>query len=269
MIIHCEYCGAQFNIENHNVCPECGASFDKNKYAFEIKENKRKNERLEQESKRLANEAKKAAIEQQKAQTEYTKNRTQMQKKASKTAKFIALIIGSPFILIAALIAISIFLGIIMGIYTVATGDDSWMEEDTEIVEVVEDEKEPNFYENSGIFNEPVSNGIITVTIDEIKEVDPYPFKADKDHMYVIIHFLVENISEKEYEGKSSIYCLADGIMMDSKWVNDYKELYYRTIPKGMKVDGYLSFQVPIAAEELEIQYGEYITIKIPNAKQE
>ena len=38
MIIHCEYCGAQFNIENHNVCPECGASFDKNKYAFEIKE---------------------------------------------------------------------------------------------------------------------------------------------------------------------------------------------------------------------------------------
>lgn len=268
MTIHCEYCGAQFNIENHNVCPECGASFDKNKYAFEIKETKKINQKLEQESKKLENEAKKAAIEQQKAQAEYTRNRTQMQTNANKTAKIIALVIGSPFILFAGLLGITMLLGIIMGIYTVISGDDAWLEEDTEIVETVNKEPEFKFYESSGIFNEPVSNGTLSVTIDEIFEVDPYPFTADKDHMYILVHFLVENVSEWDFRDEEKVHCTANGILMEKKWVNDYKELKETTIPSGMKIDGYLSFQVPIDAEELEIQYGEYITIKIPNAKQ-
>ena len=269
MKIYCEYCGTQFDMETNHECPECGASFDKNKYVFEIEKNKKEKEALEKERKRLENEKRKVEIEHQKAQAEYTRNRTKMQSHANKTAKIIAFTIGSPFILIAGTLAITIFLGVCLGIYTVITGDDAWMEEDTEIVESIEEPKEPELYEASGNFNEAVSNGTISVTIDEIKEVDPYPFKADKDHMYVLIHFIVENVSEKTYEGNGSVYCTADGIMMESKWVNDYKELYYRSIPSKMKVDGYLSFQVPIAAEQLEIQYGDYITINIPNAVNE
>lgn len=42
MKIYCEYCGAQFDIETNHECPECGAAFDKNKYAFELQEQKKK-----------------------------------------------------------------------------------------------------------------------------------------------------------------------------------------------------------------------------------
>lgn len=267
MKIYCEYCGTQFDIETNHECPECGAAFDKNKHAFEIEQNKKEKEKLERERRRLENEKKKAEIEHQKAQAQYTKNRTRMETNANKTAKIIALIIGSPIILFAGLLGITMLLGIIMGIYTVVTGDDAWLEEDTEIVEVVDKEPQFIFNEASGGFNEAVSNGTLSVTINEVKEVDPYPWTADKDHMYIIVHFIVENISKWDFKDEEKVRCTVDGILMEKKWTNDYKELKETTIPAGMKIDGYLSFQVPINAEELEITYGDYITIKIPNAE--
>lgn len=273
MKIYCEYCGAQFDIETNHECPECGAAFDKNKYAFELQEQKRRErylkhatDKAELEKKRAEIEHKKAETAHTKAQTQYTHNRTQMEKNANKAAKIIALIIGSPFILFAGLLGITMLLGIIMGIYTVITGDDEWLKDETEIVEVVDKEPKFNFFESSGGFNESISNGTLSVTIDEVTEVDPYPFTADKDHMYILVHFIVENVSEWDFKDEEKVRCTANGILMEKKWVNDYKELKETTIPSGMKIDGYLSFQVPIAAKELEITYGDYITINIPNA---
>ena len=223
-------------------------------------------DKAELEKKRAEIEHKKAETAHTKAQTQYTHNRTQMEKNANKAAKIIALIIGSPFILFAGLLGITMLLGIIMGIYTVITGDDEWLKDETEIVEIVDKEPKFNFFESSGGFNESISNGTLSVTIDEVTEVDPYPFTADKDHMYILVHFIVENVSEWDFKDEEKVRCTANGILMEKKWVNDYKELKETTIPSGMKIDGYLSFQVPIAAKELEITYGDYITINIPNA---
>ena len=268
MVFHCEYCGASIDSEIDKNCPVCGASYAKNKSFKELKQKEEIRKKLEQEEKQ-------ARIEKQKIQNEYNKTkvrnyqRNEQTKKNSRTVLIILFVFLAPILF--SFIATGFFLFSGGLAYLVSSSEvvneNNYNYEDIyDFEDRISEESTPAFIFNevAGGFNEAVNNGTLSVMINELKEVDDYPFKPDNGYMYVVMHFVVENVSQLDYDDNSSIYCNADGMLMDSHWLSDYRKLDAKKIPAGMKIDGYLCFEVPVNVENLEITYGDYITISIP-----
>ena len=242
MVFHCEYCGASIDSEIDKNCPVCGASYAKNKSFKELKQKEEIRKKLEQEEKQ-------ARIEKQKIQNEFV---------------FLAPILFS--FIATGFFLFSGGLAYLVSSSEVVNENNYNYEDIYDFEDRISEESTPAFIFNevAGGFNEAVNNGTLSVMINELKEVDDYPFKPDNGYMYVAMHFVVENVSQLDYDDNSSIYCNADGMLMDSHWLSDYRKLDAKKIPAGMKIDGYLCFEVPVNVENLEITYGDYITISIP-----
>lgn len=115
--------------------------------------------------------------------------------------------------------------------------------------------------------NEPAQLSNFKVTATELKNVDKGNWLAAKEgYMYVGVNIEVENISNKTLElASEEIYLLADDILAEEFIYGEEKELTKTKVPAGMKINGYICYEVPINANNFTIKYGDYIIINIPN----
>lgn len=254
MKINCDYCGASIDISKNKVCPHCGASYADDQ---ELINNKKR----EEEIRNIDVERKKLELENQKIYTNRQKENEKYRKKSNKTLFTILIILAIPGLCLLCCCIAAI---------PEAIRQSSYESEYEEIIETPNEENETieEVVEIpvSGGFNEPLSTSTYTVTITELKKADvDYCWKPDDGYMYVSIYFEVENITDKDIYSSEKIYCSVNGIMVDKFNYGNDKYIKDSSIPKGMKIGGYMCFEVPIDAKEFVLTYGEYLTFTIPN----
>lgn len=93
-----------------------------------------------------------------------------------------------------------------------------------------------------------------------LKKVDNWQsnnmFVEPKDgYKFIRAYIAAENTSDSDrYIGSYDFQCYADGVLMDDCYYGD-DILISDTISKGRKTSGYLYFEVPKNAKEIEIEY--------------
>lgn len=259
MTFHCEFCGMLINTETDKKCPNCGASFSKNKINKSLEEKRIKQENLKIQKEETDIEYKRAQIEKQKIVNETHKNNLKTQKKIAKIVKITTGIIVFPIIAFVVVIGLAILIGLGSAIYQAfdEPKETNKIEEFVE-PEIIEKDVSVNFLEKG--FTSKYS-----VMVDEAIEINPYPWTPPKGYRHVAFHFVVENISDKDFRDESKVVCSVNGIKMSSTFGNDWKGFKNQIIPSGFKIDGYLFYEIPIDLETVQLKYGDYITINIKN----
>lgn len=251
MKISCEYCGTQFETEVAHICPNCGASFDKNRIVEEKRTAENTKSRIEMERKRVE-------LENRKIETERNRNTLHFMQQGIEVAKAVKIGCAIPIICFVLIIIV----GTVMGIVEVVSQNDSnnpssSYEDYDNTPEVIETPVTVNF-------NEVGETSKYAVMCDSYEIIDRYPFEPTMGYEYVTFHLIVENKSDERLETEQAIDCLADGIMCEERWDNNRLSLP-GYINKGIKGAGYICFEVPINTVCFDIKYGDYITIHIDN----
>lgn len=253
MRINCEYCGFSFDSDEHGTCPSCGASTSGN-FLLE-NERKQKGILTDYEKLKLEEQARKEKLENDKRE-----QALELDKQTAQVSKVLKIGCLIPFILFVAGIIIVIILAFVTSIKDnfVDNGSSSDKENDTEIVEVVETPVTVGF-------NEIASTSKYSIICDSYEVVDSFPFACDDGYQCVKFHFIFENLSDDYVNfSKIKMHCISYGLACESHWKNGVKGIP-GSLDKGLKTDGNEVFEVPINANEFEIKYGDYITIKFEN----
>ncbi len=82
-------------------------------------------------------------------------------------------------------------------------------------------------------------------------------YMGPHDGMKVVrAYFVFENISDSDQScGSFDFNCYADGVACDAFiWASD-DSLSYATISPGRKLQGYIAYEVPVDAQEIELEY--------------
>lgn len=251
--ISCDNCGTTFNIDEHTVCPSCGAPYDKDEElrAFE-NEARIKNDMRDR---RLAAEIRK---------TEATAESIELKNKATKQ--------GRHNTQVGCVIAIVIFFilpvigGIISGIFRLSGSD--WEFGDTGTGQIVEEQSV------SANFNEAANTGKFVLTCDKA-EIFPGETlnewsRPSPGTEYVQLHFIAENTgSESVYFNDYYISVSADGYQCkEISWQipgSTGVQLPRLYLESGNKARGWGFYQIPTDASTITIKYGDYITINLKN----
>lgn len=269
MIINCDYCGTNIDTQKYKVCPTCGAAYNDDQ---EYKENKKRQSELKdlklkqiKENHAHQEKIKEIELEQKRLDTEnqrlYNIRQQENEKYRNRTNKLGMAILYA--------ILIPIICGIIccvLSVFVALFSESDTNIENTETDTIIETETEIIETPLSGGFNETLSTSTYSVTISELKKANaPWHWKPEEGYMYIALYFEVENITDKEIYSDESIYCLVNEVMMDKFNYSEDKYIKTTTIPKGMKIAGYMCFEVPIDSQEFVLTYGDYLTFTIPN----
>lgn len=263
---HCEYCGALIDIENDNVCPECGAAFDKNSELEKIRRLQEKKEQLENKRKKIELEEKEEALKRFKIENKRYEKNIENINKSKKISNIIIKIFLYSFIIFASFIAVIFITGVAIGLYGFNNLESENLETN-EIVENVSGVIEPTFIETNAGFNEFANNGVLNVKVDEFEIFDSYPLKNDKGYVSVAIHFIIENTTNEIFDNEINVIVTTDDLLAEDIYFkyDEYKELKDMEIPANTKYDGYLLYTIPEDANKINIKYGEYITFTFDN----
>lgn len=236
MKFFCEYCGNRIDAEKDSKCPNCGASYKKNKKFIELEAAKKEQMQSNKEN-------------------------------AQKTVKHVFGFFAISSIL-SILVPIIIFVIIIVTAVTITVKNIDKFENDNQLIEDVEEQ-----VENIVNTDEETSKDIV-VNFDEFAETKEYKVKVTKyesvkdrfnmlEEGYELIkfHLVVENISGKELT-KEDVNCIVDGIAQTNDFTSGYSDLPM-FINKGLTVKGTSTFEVPKNATSYDIKYGDYVTIHI------
>lgn len=243
MKFFCEYCGNRIDATKDNKCPNCGASYKKNKSFLKLEEEKKKQLETNQE------------------------NAQKIFDHVFSVFKF-----SRWFMLIPGVIFIVVFIAIISTFGRVknsaSTQTNNNKNDQTQIKEEVD-----NFFEE--IINqqnkEPEK---VVVNFNEFAETKEYKVKVNKyeviedeferldsSYEYVKFHLIVENLKDSRLT-KEDVNCVVDGIAQNNYYSSGYSDLPM-FINKELTVKGTATFEVPKDAKTYEIKYGDYVTIKI------
>ena len=243
MKFFCEYCGNRIDATKDNKCPNCGASYKKNKSFLKLEEEKKKQLETNQE------------------------NAQKIFDHVFSVFKF-----SRWFMLIPVVIFIVVFIAIISTFGRVRNSADTQTNnnknDQTQIKEEVD-----NFFEE--IINqqnkEPEK---VVVNFDEFAETEEYKVKVNKyeviedtfkkaEEGYELVKFylLVENLTGKEIDTED-VNCVVDGIAQNNYYYSGHSDLPF-DVKSGLTVKGTSTFIVPKDAKTYEIKYGDYVTIKI------
>lgn len=238
MKIFCEYCGVQIDINKENKCPNCGASFEHNVSYKRIHEHKKKQQELDMQEKELNIQGRRIA-----------------QQNTSKALGFFSKIFAVAFIVPAIVIIVIIIITII----SVAGAIDRQKNK------VDDDIKNGSveFVEKASTvgLNEYGVTSKYRVMVDSYEVIDTH-FKPQDGYQFVTFHFVIENLTDSRLFLYDMIDCVVGGVVQESTWDNDRNEIP-SSVPKGLKVEGYQAFEVPIDATSYDIKYGDYVTIHI------
>lgn len=246
MQIICEFCGAAVNIQEDDICPNCGASYADNVQYQERKKLELEKEKLEIKKKKTTYEKRQAAAKRQ------AEEKRKQKTVATWMITIIALFFLAPMIV-----------GFFIGMYEGITGENIFQDEtniEYEDVEILE----PSYQANQGNFDEFVYNGVYSVSIDKIQECNREYYTPKKGYMFVEVHFVITNSSNEECQvWERNVNCIVNGFVQERCWDSNYHEITSDYISPGLSVDGWEIFEIPINAQTIEIKYGDYITINI------
>lgn len=239
MKFFCEYCGNRIDAEKDHKCPNCGATYKKNKEFIKLQEEKKKN--LE-----INNEYKHKVINH-----------------VLGTMKF-----SRFFMLIPIFAFVIIFTIVIVGILNVGKGfkeDDSNKQDNSLNVEEMfnsifgEDAKEQEKVIVN--FNEFGETKDYKVKVEKYEVVEDTFNRLDSGYEYIKFHLIVENLTTRELT-KEDVNCIVEGIAQTNKLSSGYSDLPM-FISRELAVKGTATFIVPIDATSYDIRYGDYVTIHI------
>ena len=80
--------------------------------------------------------------------------------------------------------------------------------------------------------------------------------EPEEDNKIVRVYFVIENISKSDQGvGSWDFKCYADGRAVSEYYYGDDTLPGYENISSGRKIEGYIYFEVPVNANEIEIEY--------------
>lgn len=236
MKFFCEYCGNRIDANVDRKCPNCGASYKRNKNFIKMQEENNKQHEINNEFK---NEVMNHTLG------------------VMKVSKFIFLI---PIVVFLVIFSIVIFSFISFN--KNFKNDSENMQNN---VESIKDEI------NNTSKKEDKK---ITVGFNEYGEVKDYKFKvynyqvvedrfrkAGEGYELVKFYFMLGNLSNEELT-KEDVYCIVDEVSQTNEISSGYSDLPM-FVAKDLTVKGTATFIVPKNATSYDIRYGDYITVHI------
>ena len=259
MRIFCDYCGNQFETNDNNTCPSCGAAYEGDTEIKNAALMKAREAEMQRQRENMALRERQAQIDDMNARN---KNR-------ETSRRIIGIGCLLPVILTVLFVATIFIIATIEVVNERAVErekeeNSSSLLEDYEYESSFEEEEVPVYAD----FNEYAESVNYSVICDSFEEVDRYPFSPTDGYMYVSFHLVVKNTGVGKVNTTNNVICLADGMLTDSTWHSDRKELPSTTLPSGVSTEGYMCFEVPVDTEEFELRYGDYVTIYIENTLQ-
>ena len=236
MKFFCEYCGNRIDAEVDEKCPNCGASYKKNKSFIELEKN-----RVQQNQ--LNNEYKHKII-----------NHVLGTMKFSKVFMVIPILI---FVLVLTIIIVSF----------INFGKDVNDKEPENIIDVQEKLEsiiDDNSKEQEKVtvnFNEYAETQKYKVKVEKYEVVEDIFNEADEGYELVKFHLIVENLTDTSIRSEN-VNCIVDGIAQTNDVYSGHSDLPFH-IDKELAVKGTSTFFVPINASSYDIRYGDYVTIHI------
>lgn len=243
MKFFCEYCGYRIDADEDEKCPNCGASYKKNKTFIRLEEEKKQQEIND------------------------NKLKEEVRQFTFKNIKFIKW-----FFLFFIIIFIVVFVSILVS----ATGmfkvfKNNKIEE--KIINIIDEDKEEKQPEKE-IEEKKEPEAIIVDGLNNYGSIDEYKFmvtgyKVVKskwpddytgENECVKFYFQVQNTSGKEIR-KQEVNCIVDGVAQKQSMFGSNTMTY--SIGKDLTVKGDMEFMVPKNATSYDIKYGDYITIHI------
>lgn len=96
----------------------------------------------------------------------------------------------------------------------------------------------------------------ITYQSAEVWESDNEFIRPDDGNVFIRLYFDIENVgSSDEITGAYDFDCYADGVKMDESFYGDNMLQAFTTISSSRKISGYVYFEVPADAQNIEVEY--------------
>ena len=238
MKFFCEYCGNRIDAELDRKCPNCGASYKKNKNFIKLQDEKSK---------------------QQEINTEFKNEIMNHTLGVMKVSKFIFIIPIIIFLVVASIIAFAF-----ININKNFKDDSDKIKNDVEsIFESIKDEDTRNEKDQNIVvgFNEYGSTKDYQVKVTKYETVEDKFNKIEVGYELVKFHLMLQNLSKEELR-KEDVYCIVDGVSQTNDLTSGYSDLPM-FIAKDLTVTGTATFIVPKTATSYDIRYGDYITVHI------
>ena len=241
MKFFCEYCGNRIDALKDNKCPNCGASYKKNKTFIKLEEELKKQNDLNNENK---------------------------QKLFNHALKFSKWIIIIPIVIFLMLITTFIILS--TNIMKKSNNEvdkfqsnaesmiDSIFNSDLIQDQISEIDKEKEVTVKLGEYG---STSKYKATVTKYEIVEDRFNKLDEEYEYVKFYLQVENLTNKQIDSED-VNCIVDGIAQNNYYYSGHSDLPF-DIGKGLTVKGTSIFEVPKKATSYDIKYGDYIIIHI------
>lgn len=245
MKFFCEYCGYRIDAEKDAKCPNCGASYKKNKKFIEMEETKNKEESTAREFKE------------------------KMLNNTMKTMRF-----SRFFMFIPIIIFIGIF-GLI--IYSSIKTNDRFNSRSTinnDQIQIDLDDIKVDTNTNTNTEDVEEETAKVTVGLNEYGATSEYQakvtgyenvtfwYKEPKEgYEFITFHLMVENLTDKRISHEN-VNCIVDGVAQTNDFTSGYSTIPV-FIDSNLTVTGESTFEVPKNATSYDIRYGDYITIHI------
>ena len=233
MKFFCEYCGNRIDANIDRKCPNCGASYKKNKKFLELEAERKKQADLTNEyaHKILGH--------------------------VTGTMKF-----SKIFIIIPVIAFVMIFITILVFFNTGNKMIDNFVDDankvDINLNEEIKKEEEKEVTVNFGEYGSTSKYRVKVVNYEVIE--DKYN-RLDEGYEYVEFDLVVENLTDHVID-KEDVNCIVEGIAQKNYLSSGYSDLPF-DISKKLAVTGTAKFIVPKNATSYDIRYGDYVTIHI------
>lgn len=231
MKFFCEYCGNRIDAEVDDKCPNCGASYKKNKKFLKLEEEKNKEKELHKEYK---------------------------DKLFNHTLKFSKWILIIPIVLV--LVGVTVFA---LFFNTIIKKANSIKEDSNSFFDLIENQISGEKEENNVTvdFNGYGETSEYKVKVTKYEIIEDKFNRLDSEYEYVKFHLQVENKTDKEIDSED-VFCIVDGVSQNNYYYSGHSDLPF-DISKGLTVKGTATFEVPKDATSYDIRYGDYVTIHI------
>ncbi len=233
MKFFCEYCGNRIDANVDRKCPNCGASYRKNKKFIELEAERKKQIELGRE---------------------YTQK---VFGHVTGVMKF-----SKVFFIIPIIVFVGIFVTIISFAIRTTENFESKDKVEFNILEELknnlETDEEKEVTVNFGEYGETLE---YRVKVTNYKTVED-PFNLlEEGYEYVQFDLVVENLTDYKIYSED-VYCIVDGVSQKNSFTSGYSDLPF-DISKKLAVTGSSKFIVSKSAKSYDIRYGDYVTIHI------
>jgi len=246
MKFFCEYCGNVIDANEDDKCPNCGATYRKNKSFLKLQEEKNKEDQQNKEFKQ------------------------QVRNQALGTIKASKWLILVPIIMFVVVVSIVIFIIVSFtkdfnnksnqindGVNSIFDSVNQQIKD--QLDEDLKEEKEPEKVTVG--FDEYGSTDEYKVKVTKYEVVEDIFNRVEEGYELVKFHLVVENISGEEID-REDVNCIVDGVAQNNDIYSGHSELPF-DIPKDLAVKGTATFEVPKNATSYDLKYGDYIKIYI------